>query len=320
MSRTFILLALLAPAVALAASCTGQSSGKLVAATRPAALGPGDHRLTLQVDGRTRSYLVHIPPGYDAAKPAEGTPVVLVFHGASTNGAMMAQFSGLNTKADSAGFVAVYPNGTGVDDLLLLWNAGSRPSTVDDVKFVDKLLDDLAAVVHVDPKRVYATGLSNGGFMCYRLAAELANRIAAIAPVAGSLAIDNPHPARPVPVMHFHGTADTLVPFNGPSRWMWHGLKFVSVEQTIKTWVKLDGCPDEPKVTTIPDTAGDGMPVVKKVYGPGTEGAEVVLFVIENGGHTWPGQQVPIGFVGKSTANISANDLMWDFFQKHPMK
>ena len=119
------------------------------------------------------------------------------------NGAMMTQFCGMNKKADEAGFVAVYPNGTGAANMFLTWNAGgfvgkASDKKPDDVKFIASLLDDLATVVKVDPKRVYATGMSNGGMMCYRLAAELSDRIAAIAPVSGTIAIDKCNPRRPV--------------------------------------------------------------------------------------------------------------------------
>ena len=155
-------------------------------------LAPGDHNRSLKMGEQTRSYLVHVPPKYDPQKP---TPVVLVLHGAAMNGAMMVPFCGMNEKADEAGFVAVYPNGTGagrsVPDLERRWirrQSGERKP--DDVKFIASLLDDLATVVNVDPKRVYATGMSNGGMMCYRLAAELSDRIAAVAPVAGTMAID----------------------------------------------------------------------------------------------------------------------------------
>ena len=311
MSGIVLILPLLAPAFALAAPPASRPT------TRPAVLTPGDYRLELQVDGLARSYLVHVPPQYDPKKPM---PVVLAFHSAFTNGAMMVGFCGLNRKADTAGFVAVYPNGTGSGDILLFWNAGGRPSSVDDVKFVGKMLDDLAAVMNVDPKRVYATGMSNGAFMCYRLAAELSDRIAAIAPVSGALAIENPKPTRPVPIIHFHGTADSFVPFAGPNQRTPRNMKFMSVEDTARTWAKLNGCPEQPATTTMPDTARDGTMVRKTVYGPGKDGAEVVLFVIKDGGHTWPGQQPPVGFIGKSTMSISANDLMWEFFQRHPIK
>lgn len=285
-------------------------------------LGPGDHTRSLKMGDVDRSYLVHVPPTYDASKP---TPVILVLHGAGTNGQITVFFTGLNKKANAAGFVAVYPNGTGLANLLLTWNSGGFPGDwseeqPDDVAFVSKLLDDLATVVNVDPKRVYATGMSNGGMMCYRLAAELSNRIAAIAPVAGTLAIDKYDPKRPVPVMHFHGTADKAVPFGGSDGKTPGFVSFKSVDETIRLVARANGCLQDSKTEGLPDKAGDGTKVTKKTYGPGKDGAEVVLFVIEGGGHTWPGRQPPVRFIGKSTKNISANDLIWDFFEKHPMK
>ena len=283
----------------------------------PASLLPGDHFRHLEIDGQNRSYLVHVPLGYAPTKP---TPVVLIYHGAWSDAWIMVNFCGLNQKADSAGFVAVYPNGMGFG-MMRFFNAGGAPSAkADDVKFTAEVLDDLATVINVDAKRVYATGMSNGGMMVYRLAAELSDRIAAIAAVSGTLCIDQPNPKRPVPVIHFHGAADTIVPFNGPNGRTPRFLKFQSVDATVRTWVKLDGCPEEPKITSLPDIAKDGTTVTRKVYGPGKDGAEVVLYVIEGGGHTWPGHEPMVGFLGKSTKNISANDLIWEFFVKHPMK
>lgn len=283
-------------------------------------LGPGDHRRAIEIDGVERSYLVHVPPAHDANRPA---PVVLVLHGAGTNARMTVDFTGMNDKADQAGFVAVYPNGTGLAGVMLTWNAGGwldRKGKPDDVAFIARVLDDLAAVVRVDLKRVYAAGMSNGGMMCYRLAAELSDRIAAIAPVAGTLALEDYQPKRPVPVIHFHGTADRLVPF-GPPRGGARavpGLK--SVEETIALCAKANGCPEQPAEDALPDRADDGTTVRRRVYGPGKDGSEVVLIVVEGGGHTWPGRQPPIGLIGKSTEDISANDLIWAFFEKHPMK
>lgn len=284
-------------------------------------LGPGDHDRSLKVGETARTYLVHVPPRYDPKKP---TPVVLTLHGAGTNGKITVSFTGMSKKADQAGFVAVYPNGTGLAGLLLTWNAGGvrakQDAQADDVAVIGKVLDDLATVINVDPKRVYATGMSNGGMMCYRLAAELSDRIAAIAPVAGTMAIDQYAPNRPVPVMHFHGAADKIVPFGGPNGRPPKFLGFKSVEETIKVCVKANGCPEVPEILKLPDNAGDGTSVTKKTWAPGKDGSEVVLFVIEGGGHTWPGQQPPVGFIGKSTKNISANDLIWEFFEKHSVK
>jgi polyhydroxybutyrate depolymerase len=289
-------------------------------ATQPSAGIPGHELRTVDVNDTPRFYLLHLPPAYDPKKP---TPVVLAFHGAAMNGGMMVGFSGLSKKADEAGFVVVYPYGTGVGGVFLTFNAWADPrpqGPADDVAYTAKLLDDLATVVNVDTKRVFATGMSNGAMMCYRLAAELSDRIAAIAPVAGTLAIPQCNPKRPVPVMHFHGTADRIVPFNGPDQRTTRFIRMKSVEETIQIWVKLNGCPVEPKITDLPDTAHDGTSIRKQVYGPGTDGAEVVLLAINGAGHTWPGMQPPVGFIGKSTKNIWANELIWEFFSRHPMK
>ena len=180
-------------------------------------LGPGDHTRTLQVDGRSRNYIVHVPPKYDPKQP---TPVVLVFHGGGSNAEQTVRFTGLNDKADKEVFIAVYPNGTGRFERMLTWNGGNccgyaMQNNVDDVAFTRSLLDDLATVANVDSKRVFATGISNGGIMCYRLASELSDRIAAIAPVAGTMGTETCNPKRPVSVMHFHGTDDTFLPFKG---------------------------------------------------------------------------------------------------------
>ncbi len=306
----------------LVASAVSPTTRPQVPTTMPTTLPSGDQLRYIEVGGRSRSYLVHLPPKHDPKKRA---PVVLIFHGAGTNGVIMTMFCGMSRKADEAGFVAVYPNGTGIGEVMLTFNAwdgpiANRQNRPDDVAFTARLLDDLASFIAVDPKRVYATGMSNGGFMCYRLAAELSERIAAIAPVAGTLAVERCEPKRPVPVMHFHGTADTMVPFTGPNARSPRFLKFKNVEQTVQTWVTINGCPNEPTTTELPDIAHDGTKVKRMVYGPGKDGSEVVLFTIEGGGHTWPGQEPPVRFIGKSTKNISANDLIWEFFVKHPMR
>ena len=287
---------------------------------QPDPLGPGDHVCTLLMGEQQRSYLVHVPQGYDSTKP---TPVVLALHGAAMDGAMMVWFSGLDKKSEESGFIVVYPSGLGVGRFRT-WNAGGfsgkmAEGRADDVAFIGQLLDDLAAVVSVDEKRVYACGMSNGGMMCYRLAAELSDRIAAIAPVAGTMAIEVSQPKRPVPVIHFHGSKDNIVPFEIAKGKSPSFMKLKGVEESIQTWVKLNGCDEKPK-DDVASKEGDEMKVTRKTYGNGQDGAEVVLIVIEEGGHTWPGEKPPVGFIGKSVTSISANDLMWEFFQKHPLK
>jgi len=283
-------------------------------------LGPGDHERTLTVGGQERSYVVHVPKSYDAKKP---TPLVLALHGAAMNAGMMQGFTGLDDTADAEGFLVVYPNGTGAAKLLLTWNAGGFPGKLanksDDVTFIAKVLDDVAGVANVDAKRVYATGMSNGAMMTYRLAAELSDRIAAVAPVAGTVAVEESKPKRPVSVMHFHGTKDALVPFDGPDKRARAMMTFQGVEDSVKLWAGLDGCDEEPKVTEETLKGNDKTKVTRKTYGGGKGGAEVVLFVIEGGGHTWPGQSA-LPLLGKSAKGLPANDLMWEFFMKHPME
>lgn len=274
---------------------------------------------SLAVGGRKRSYHVHVPPGYSPDKPA---PVVLALHGATMNGAVMAWFTGLDRKADEAGFLAVYPNGTGRWQSFY-WNAGSCcgpavQQAVDDVAFLDALLDDLAGAYTVDPRRVFATGLSNGAMMAYRLASELSGRIAAIAPVAGTMATETCSPKRPVSVLHFHGTEDEYVPFTGGlGRRSISHAPHRSVEHTIRAWVRANGCRENAETEVVPDQAKDGTTVTIKTYGGAGDGSEVVLVAIKGGGHTWPGRQPGTEVLGRATKNVSANDLIWAFFQKH---
>lgn len=144
--------------------------------------------------------------------------------------------------------------------------------------------------------------------------------VAAIAPVAGAMAIEEAKPTRPVSIIHFHGKSDSMVPFSGPNKKTPKFLTFKSVEESIAVWRKINECPEVAIITDFPDKKNDGTTAQKKCYGPGKDETEVILIEIENGGHTWPGEKSPISLIGKSTLDISANDLMWDFFQKHPMK
>jgi len=296
-------------------------AGSLVAmvltALATAGLSPGDYRRTLIDEGVPRDYWVHVPPSYNPSKP---TPVVLLLHSAMTNGPMMERFCGMSEKADEAGFIAVYPNGTGTTPFIKLWNAGGvRGRATDDVAFLSRVLDDLETVIHVDPKRVYAAGMSLGGMMCYRLAAELSDRIAAIAAVAGTMAIEEAHPKRPVPVLHIHGTKDGLVHYNGPGEDTPANIKFASVDQTIQTWTRINGCLGPPVVDVLSHRAED-LEVRRAAYGAGANGARVLLYTIEGGGHTWPGRPARAFFLGESAKNLSANDVIWEFFEKHPME
>jgi polyhydroxybutyrate depolymerase len=290
-------------------------------------LTAGDHTRTLRVGELERRYRVYIPKKCDASK---ATAVVMVFHGGGGNPESMIRLTGMNTKADEAGFLVVYPFGTGkLANTLLTFNGGeccgyAMDNKVDDVGFTRELLDDLAKVANIDADRVFATGLSNGGIMAHYLASELSDRIAAIAPVGGPLMMEAPRNKRAVSVMHFHGTADAFAPFQGGFGKGFLGrngiTKFRSVDHTIQNWVKANGCNTEPEIMPLPDNAADGMKVTRKTWGGGKADSEVVLIEIEGGGHNWPGQKPIVSLLGESTMDISANDLMWEFFQKHPRK
>lgn len=252
---------------------------------------PRDRDWTIQSDGRTRTFRVHVPPSYDTTSP---TPLVVSFHGLTGTAAQQQGLSRMNELADEAGFVVVYPQGVSNS-----WNAGTccgtaTSSNVDDVGFVDDLLDAVAAELCIDPARVYATGMSNGGHMSYRLACELADRFAAIAPVAGVDKNTTCAPARRIPIMHFHGTLDLIVPYSG------------SLSSTA-AWAQRNGCRStRTQVFANGDSACeayDGCPA----------GAEVVLCTVDGGGHTWPGGQPVIG-LGETTNDLSATRAMWEFW------
>mgnify|MGYP006268265709 CR=1 FL=1 len=301
-------------------------SAAVPSATAERDLRPGEHLRSVEVDGRTRRYLVQVPASYSAQRE---TPVVLAFHGGGGNPQSMIRLSRLNEKSEEAGFLVVYPYGTGVHpDRGLTFNGGgccgyAMKQNVDDVGFVEALLDDLGTVAEIDDGAVFATGLSNGAIMAHRLAAELSERIAAIAPVGGPLMLATIDPERPVAVLHFHGTSDRLAPFDGGYGENARGgrgvTEFRSVDHSLQAWVHANGCDPTPESRPLPDTAEDGTRVIRHTWAGGEEGTEVVSIEIEGGGHTWPGVPAPrsAAFLGRSTEDISANDLMWAFFQKH---
>jgi len=277
---------------------------------------------TLEHDGRQRTYLLHVPK---LAQPPARWPLVLAFHGSGVDAASMASFCGLDEKADQAGFVVVFPNGTGRREDALTWNAGlccgyAANKQVDDVGFVRAMLDEVARALPIDETRVYSTGMSAGGMMTYRLAIEMPDRLAAIAAVAGPF-VAKQLPSHPMPVLHFHGTADEYAPYaGGYGPRSVSNIDFPSVDATIGVWVKVNECPTIPVVSGEPDHVGDGTNITRKVFGPGKHGTEVVLYAIDGAGHTWPGRQPRLPVLGKSTGNLSANDVLWEFFQRHRRK
>ncbi|ADO74638.1 extracellular catalytic domain type 1 short-chain-length polyhydroxyalkanoate depolymerase [Stigmatella aurantiaca] len=283
---------------------------------------PGDSEWTLEHEGRSRVYTLHVPPGYDAAKP---TPTVIAFHGFGSTELEQEGLSRMSEVADEEGFLAIYPRGLNNPEVERTpdggfadsrsWNAGgccgsAQLARVDDVAFVEALFADLDTKVCVDTRRTYATGLSNGAFFSYRLACERAERFAAIAPVAGMENVPECEPHRPVPVMHFHGTADTTISYHGGT--IPFGRAYPSAPATVALWAERNGC-SGPQTQTY--RRGDSTCVTHTGCQP--EGATATLCTVEGGGHTWPGGLVPPD-LGYTTQDLDATREMWRFFKAHP--
>jgi polyhydroxybutyrate depolymerase len=297
----------------------GAASNKGVSAASPDARidGPGDYVFTLNHDGLTRRYRVHVPVGYSGAKP---TPMVVSFHGGGGNMDYQAddKYYGLTSKSDRTGYILVFPNGYSrfESGKLATWNAGNccagaRDKNIDDVGFVRAMITRLRGQLNIDPSRIYANGMSNGALFSYRLACEMSDTFTAIASVAGSDGTKTCTPTRPVSILEIHAKNDEFVLFNGgagrDSKLL---ANFVSVPETIARWVRRNECNPTPK--RVLETAG----AYCDSYAPCRGNTEVKLCVTESGGHSWPGgHKVRTGEAG-STA-ISANDVMWEFFQAH---
>jgi polyhydroxybutyrate depolymerase len=284
-----------------------------LACARPASADP---TITLTVDGLERSYLLHVPASFDGSQPV---PLALVFHGGGGDAANQWRVSGFNQLSDEKGFIVVYPNGTSrLGDKLLTWNGGTccgyaMTNNIDDIGFVRALVADLQASYKIDPKRIYATGLSNGGIMSYRLACEASDLFAAIAPVSGTLNYKRCAPSQPVSVIHFHGTDDTHLPYAGgygPDSVA--GVLFASVKESIAFWLAFDQCPQTPQTESFADIQHD-------TYSNCAQAASVELYTILGGKHAWPGSDGPAWPGGdEPTQTISAANLMWEFFMAHP--
>ena len=298
----------------------------------PERLAPGDHELTLEHGGRSRWALVHVPP---AAREGKPLPALIVYHGGGGEPlGMQAHAAGLDALADQEGFLVVYPAGTGpFERRLLTWNAGSccgsaAREDVDDVGFTVALLERLARRAPVDPTRVYASGLSNGAMMSYRLAVDAPERVAAIAPVAGAMVAVLPaKPRLPVPVIHFHSVDDPRALYQGglgpPFPLTRTRVNHPPVARTLAWWADANGCPPEPAgvgepVAGAPGSASEGHTARRIRWGPGKDGAEVVHWKMTTVGHVWPGGPAYASerLAGPATAVIDANREMWGFLRR----
>ncbi|HSD96445.1 MAG TPA: PHB depolymerase family esterase [Sulfuricaulis sp.] len=300
------------------------------ATTMPTNMRPGDHTLELALNGQKRHYVVHVPKSYDGKIPV---PVVIMFHGGGGKARGAMEETGWSAKADKENLLVVYPEGVPRDPARRAsfvanpqsWNDGSHRAVVaaslkniDDVGFVNAMLDDLGTKFCIDPHRLYATGFSNGASMTFRAGRELSARLAAIAPVAGSDWLDEPRPAEPLSLLYLTGTADPLNPLEGGEISL--GGKPAGnkppVRDFIRKWVNMLGCVPEPKTVYNRDGV-NGL-----AYTACQDNVEVVFYTVSGMGHFWPGgmSHLPERVIGKSFDKISATDVIWEFFQKHPKR
>lgn len=278
---------------------------------------------SIEWGGRTRTFRVFVP-STTAPGQGEPRPLVLAFHGWGGNAAGFSRLTGLSDVAERRGFVVAYPDGLGGN-----WNDG-RPGinpTVDDVGFVSALIDYMRAHYEVDPRRVYATGLSNGGHLSNRLAIELSDRIAAIAPVAALVSratSESSTTGRAVPVLLIVGDSDPIMPFAGGvvGRLFAQRGEVLSASEAAAFWIRRNLAEPEAIIQVEPDrNPGDGTRTRAEIHPalPGATGADFVLVIVLRGGHTWPGanQHLPAFIFGRTSRDFSAGEMIWEFFSRH---
>jgi polyhydroxybutyrate depolymerase len=273
---------------------------------------PAEQSRTLRVAGVERTYLLYVPPGY---KDSHAAPLVLVFHGAGGRPLQMARHTGFTALAEREGFVVAYPAG-----IRRRWNDGRGIVSQDDVGFVRALLDTLEHELSIDPRRIYATGISNGAMLTYRLACDLPGLLAAIAPIAGAMPIalaGRCAHAPPVALVAFQGSADPLVPYDGGNVAIRRGQVLSAVE-SVELWAASAGCTDTPTVSMEPDRVTDGTRVRLSTWSGCKDGHDVDLYTIEGGGHTWPGDARSGHILGRVTRDLDATTTIWSFFSAHP--
>lgn len=279
----------------------------------------GDKLHYLRYNETKRSYRLFIPSGYT---PGRSVPLVIALHGGGGNAGASERMTGLSAYAESKNFILVHPNGSGrFSKFLLTWNTGNccgyaHEHQVDDVGFIRYLIDTLSAEYSIDPKRIYATGMSNGGKMSYRLACFLADKIAAIAPVVGSMEEPDCRPVAPVSVMAFNGMADEHILYEGgaPKKAAdRHPRVDNSAKNSVGYWVKRNHC------NPVPRHSQSGS-VIRDAYYGCEGGSEVMLYSIVGGGHAWPGGKQIRHVADAPTMEISASKEIVDFFLAHPRR
>jgi polyhydroxybutyrate depolymerase len=263
---------------------------------------------TLTHDGLERVYILYVPASYTGS---DSVPLVFSFHGAGGTAQYQMESYDFRPMADSAGFLVAYPQGAPVGPGVAVWNIGTDTTRADDIGFVQAMIDSLSGRYNINRDRVYATGMSMGGFLSIHLAGRLSGEIAAIAAVAGTMTqgmYESSAPVHPTPLLQIHGTSDPLVPYGGnPVYW--------SVDEVLDYWIAYNHCDAVPTITQLPDLApNDGSTVEHIVYGNGDLGATVEHLKVTGGSHAWPGSTD-----GRPGTNfdIDASAEIWKFFSRY---
>jgi len=264
---------------------------------------------TIVHDGIVRSYKLYIPSIYSGNM---AVPLLFNFHGYTSNSNEQMIYGNFRNIADTANFLVVHPQGTLDVNNTTHFNVGWGGSSVDDVGFTEALLDSLSAAYSIDQNRIYAVGMSNGGFMSFRLACDLSSKIAAVGSVTGSMTpstLGNCNASHPMPIIQIHGTTDPTVPYNGSAGWT------ASITNVLNHWATFNNCSLVPTVVNVPNTnALDGSTVEKYTYENGDNCSEVVHFKVTNGQHTWPGSIINLA---GTNYDINASVEIWNFISKY---
>lgn len=270
---------------------------------------------SIPFDGLQRSYQLHLPPTYDGS---ESLPLVIAMHGGFGSGIQLENQSQLSEKSDEENFIVVYPDGVASPLNIRTWNAGdccgfAANTDVDDVGFINALIDSLISWHAIDTLRIYATGMSNGAFMSYRLACELSHRIAAIAPVAGSMSVEECNASAAVPIIHFHSYLDSNVPYAGGYGDGVSSHYNPPLDSVLSVWSSIDACQIEN------DTLQNDSSLTHVVWENCDCSYSIEYYITQDGGHSWPGGTGTL--IGDLPSEvINANDLMWAFFEEYSLE
>lgn len=283
---------------------------------------PNSTEKVISVDGRNRHYRLFVPTG------AEGPlPLVVVLHGGGSNARQMEGYTKFNDAAQRAGLIVIYPDAIDGN-----WNDGrgmefirAQRENIDDVKFIRAAIDAVAKEHKIDRSRIFATGISNGGLMSHRLAAEASEVFAAIAPVAGGMSLpiaEHFDPKHPVSILIVQGDADPLVPIGGGDIVVFHQQrgKVLPTKETLGKYLERNGNQGKPAISKLEGAPGDSTSVEINKFPDGPGGVRTYCYLIKNGGHTWPGRPgyLPEAMIGKASQAFSASDVIAEFFKSCP--